>query len=343
MNLKGGAIKVKKKAIFLNAKPENMNRVYSEEAVKELRGMVDLHEVCISKCEIISNREVLSNAELAFSTWGMPDFTENEIMEYMPNLKVVFYGAGSVQRFARPFLNCGVNVVSAWVANAVPVAEYAASQIVLANKGFYINTILCKKNRTEARKLFSKFPGNYSVKVGIIGAGMIGRMVINLLKQYNVDIMVFDPFLADDKASELGVTKHSLTEIFATCQTISNHLANNPQTVGIMNEEHFNLMLDNATFINTGRGAQVVEEDLIEALKAVPTRTAVLDVTYPEPVREDSEFLKMDNVFLTSHIAGSSGNEVHRMAWYMIDEFKRYEKGEELLYNVTPKMLETMA
>ncbi len=343
MNEKEKVRIMKKKAVILTGKPENVKRVYTEDVLKELRELVDLHERLIGKDDFLTDREVLKQAEVAFSTWGMLQLTEEEIKKFLPNLKAVFYSAGSVQSFAHPFLSCGVKVMSAWAANAVPVAEYSTAQIILANKGFYQNAVLYKKNHTQASKFFSTFPGNYSVKVGILGAGMIGTRVIELLKPYKIDVMVFDPFLSDERAKELGVTKHSLTEIFSSCQTISNHLANNPQTVGILNKEHFNRMPENATFINTGRGAQVVEDDLIRALIEVPTRTAVLDVTFPEPIKEDSRFLQMDNVFITTHIAGSAGREVERMAWYMVEEFIRYEKGEELKYNVTLEMLKTMA
>jgi len=102
-------------------------------------------------------------------------------------------------------------------------------------------------------------------------------------------------------------------------------------------------MKKNATFINTGRGAQVVEKDLISALKEEPDRTAVLDVTFPEPPMPDSPFYTMKNVFLTPHIAGSAGDECMRMGDYMVDEANRYLKGEPFKYEVTLKMLETMA
>ena len=72
------------------------------------------------------------DVEVVFSTWGMPAMTEAEIRECFPALKAVFYGAGSVQNFARPFLNAGVRVYSAWQANAVPVVQYAFAQILLA-------------------------------------------------------------------------------------------------------------------------------------------------------------------------------------------------------------------
>ena len=90
-------------------------------------------------------------------------------------------------------------------------------------------------------------------------------------------------------------------------------------------------------------GAQVVEADLARALEEVPTRTAVLDVTYPEPPRPDCPLLGLPNVFFTPHIAGSAGDEVCRMGEFMVEEFRRYTSGMETRYQVTLKMLETMA
>ncbi len=124
---------------------------------------------------------------------------------------------------------------------------------------------------------------------------------------------------------------------------ISNHLANNSETVGIINKNHFSRMKSHASFINTGRGAQVVEEDMVEALRRNKTISAVLDVTYPEPPEQDSPLYTLDNVFLTPHIAGSLGNEVHRMGEYMLDEFRKYDRGEAVRYSVTLEMLKTMA
>ena len=102
-------------------------------------------------------------------------------------------------------------------------------------------------------------------------------------------------------------------------------------------------MKPHAVFINTGRGAQVVEDDMIAALYDVPTRAAVLDVTWPEPPNADSPLYTMPNVFLTPHIAGSLGNEVHRMAEYMYEEYCSFDAGEPTRYSVSLKMLETMA
>lgn len=99
-----------------------------------------------------------------------------------------------------------------------------------------------------------------------------------------------------------------------------------------------------AVFINTGRGAQVDMQALIDEMRAHPGRTALLDVTDPEePPREDSELYRLDNVFLTPHIAGSIGYETHRLADFMVEEYEQIAAGKPARHAVTLAMLETMA
>jgi phosphoglycerate dehydrogenase-like enzyme len=249
-----------------------------------------------------------------------------------------------VQFFARPFLACGVKVFSAWAANAVPVAEMTVAEIILANKGFFLSSrVFRAAGKPEATKVFSRCRGNYGETVGIIGAGMIGKLVINMLKSYYLKVLVFDPFLSDADADALGVEKCSLERLFSESFVVSNHLANNAQTVGMLNYDLFKLMRENAVFLNTGRGAQVVEDDLVRILREREDLTALLDVTYPEPPVKDHPFYTLPNCILTPHIAGSAGDEVHRMAAYMHREFEHYLRGEECAYEVSLEMLKTMA
>ncbi len=331
----------KKKAVLFAESKHNIDRVFSDSTKKELEELFDLKTI-YSKAELLglSDKEKIA---FIFSTWGMPQFSVDEVKS-LSALECVFYAAGSVQQFAREFIVSGVKVFSAWAANAIPVAEYTVAQIILANKGFFGSSVIEKKcDREGAKEHFFTFRGNYGQKVGIIGAGMIGKLVIQMLQAYNLEVLVFDPFLPDEKAAELGVRKKSLEELFSECVVVSNHLANNPQTVGMLNYSLFSKMPANGVFINTGRGAQVVEEDLCKALQEEPNRFAVLDVTWPEPAPAGHPFYSLENVVLTPHIAGSAGDETHRMAEFMLHEYKLYADGKPLRYEVTEKMLETMA
>ena len=288
--------------------------------------------------------EDLSDVVAIFSTWGTPKLTEEEIKKHLPALKYVFYAAGSVQQFARPYMSCGVRVFSAWQANAVPVAEYSVAQIILATKGFfslYPRTKL--EPREEMVEVKRNFKGNYGARVGILGDGAIGSLVIKELRRYKLDLWVFSITMTEERARELGVRLASLEEIFSECDVISNHLANNEQTKGIINKKLIDSMRPYTTFINTGRGAQVDEAALAEKLASDKTIAAALDVTFPEPPEADSPLLKLDNVTLTPHIAGSDGLEVERMSQYMIDEARRILHGESPLYEVSLEMLKTMA
>jgi phosphoglycerate dehydrogenase-like enzyme len=279
-----------------------------------------------------------------FSTWGMPPLSSAQIRRFFPRLRRVFYAAGSVQQFARPFLACGVRVFSAWGANAVPVAEYTVSQIVLANAGFFAAAALQSAGKTQqAGKVKAQYPGNYGAKVGLLGLGMIGRRVADMLRAYALEVLACDPFLPQETADALGVRPASLTEIFQTCQVVSNHMANNEQTRGMLGYDLFAGMPPYATFLNTGRGAQVVEADLVRALTERPDLYAVLDVTWPEPPAPGHPFYTLPNAVLTPHIAGSKGDEVHRMAQYMFDEYQRVIRGQPAQWEVTLPMLETMA
>ncbi len=323
---------------------QKFNWVYSKEVLQTLQKQDGFDGQVYSKDDILRAPAQFVDAEYIFSTWGMPAFTEEEIGLCFPKLRCVFYAAGTVQAFARPFLNCGVQVYSAWAANAVPVAEYTVAQIVLANKGFFASTrAMGQGGYAGAKRVFASYSGNYGAKVGIVGAGMIGKLVIQMLKAYKVEVLVYDPFLPDEVADSLKVRKVSLDEIFSTCSVVSNHLANNAETRGIFKYSLFSLLPQNATFLNTGRGAQVVETDLIRVLSERPDLTAILDVTAPEPPKVDCPLYTLENCILTPHIAGSSGDEVHRMAEYMLAEFEAYRLGEPTRYAVTLAMLKTMA
>lgn len=320
-----------------------LKRVFTEEIIAKLGGYVELYPGLIDGSNLEARRGALRDVEAVFSSWWMPELTAAELETYLPNLKIVFYGSGTVQYFARPFLSRGVTVVSARAANSSAVAEYTMAQILLANKGFFQNTVRIKRDYEAARSFSDRFTGNHRAKIGILGAGMIGSMVIGLLRPFNLEVKVYDPYLTAERARELGVERWSLEEIFSGCHVISNHVPNLPETIGMLKYEILRRMKPYATLINTGRGAQIAEDGLIRALREDGTRTAVLDVTEPEPPLPDSPLWTLENVTLTSHIAGSMGLEMERLGELIVQETARYAAGQPPEYAVSAEMLETMA
>ena len=310
----------KLKAVFVCAKKETVDYVYSEAQRKQIAEVADLMPEIVNAGNFDSVD--LKDVEVIFSTWGMMCFT-GEQLDRMPNLKAVFYGAGATDYFARPLLARGIKVISAWKANAIPVAEFVLAQIILSMKNYFSNNW---NNKFAG-------PGCYGETVALIGAGAISSKLQEMLKVLNLNVLVI-PSRPERRTV-------SLEEAFRTAYVVSNHLPNREDNQKVLTKELFASMRQGATFINTGRGAQVDEAGLIEVLKARPDLTALLDVTFPEPPEAGSELYTLPNVRLTSHIAGSLNDEVHRMADYVIGDYLHFAAGEPLEHEVTEEMLMT--
>jgi phosphoglycerate dehydrogenase-like enzyme len=318
--------------------------IFSDYNMEVLLEIIDISPMIVDRNRLEENASLLCDADFIFSTWGLGFLSQQEILRYFPRLQAVFYAAGSVRHFVRPFFNCGIRIFSARTAHAVPVAEYTLAQILLAGKGVQRLNAQYKQQGYEAAKAFAgKFDGNYYGRIGILGAGNVGTKLIELLKPFSMDILVYDPFLTPERAEELGVHKASLDILFSTCNVITNHMASNDRTRNSIHYDRLCQMQDYTTLINTAQGDQINMEDLIRFLSANKTITAILDVTEPEPLSPGHPLLAMDNVILTPRIAGSMGNELARMGEYMVRECKAYVHHEPLKYEITEDMLDIIA
>lgn len=322
---------MKRKSAFFNTSGwESIDYVYGNGRRDKVVEMTDMYPELITAENFEEHVDKLQELEVIFSTWGMVGLSEEQI-GCLPALKAVFYAAGATDGFARPFLKRDIILCSAWQANAIPVAEFCVGQILLSLKGFFRNTR--EFTKPEAYKKAYKGNGIFEETVALIGAGAIAQKTKELLEPYNIKVIII-PSRKENR-------EISLEEAFSKSYVVSNHLPNRSDNVGVLNADLFRSMPSGGTFINTGRGAQVNETDLITVLRERPDLTALLDVTHPEPPLADSELYKLPNVLLSSHMAGSINNEVHRMADYMIEEFQRWNRSETLKYRVLEDMLIT--
>lgn len=334
------------KAIVVTSWKERGQNVYNDRKIKEISAFLDIEHRIYTREDIISDANDLSDVDIIFGTWGMESYTVDEIKKYLPNLKILFYVGGSVKYFAIPFLEAGVRISGAWQANGVAVAEHVVSQMILGIKGVFLSRVSSASEWDKKKELVIPVKGFFRIKIGIIGSGAIGRKVIELLSNFKdnkLEIYLYSRSLTEERANELGVKKATLEEIFSECDIITNHIANNPQTQGFYSKELFELMGKQVVFINSGRGQQVVEKDLAEAMKKRPQSCALLDVTYPEPPLEDCPFWGVENIFINPHIAGSQNNELERMVDYMIDDATSFIEKKELKYEINLNTISRLA
>jgi phosphoglycerate dehydrogenase-like enzyme len=306
-----------------------------------MAALVDLYAPPQTRESVAANPALLRPCEIIFSGWGAPCI-DAAFLAAAPRLRALFYGAGSVKGVVTDALwDRAIVVTSSWGANGIPVAEYTLAQILFSLKlGWRFALQIKQQGKYPAR---TPVPGAYSSTVAIISLGMIGRLVCDLLRRFEVKVIAYDPFASAETAATLGVSLCSLDECFARADVVSLHTPWLPETEKMITGTHFRAMKQDATFINTARGAVVDEPAMIAVLQARPDLTAILDVTHPEPPKPGSPLYTLPNVILTPHIAGSMNHECRRMGHYAVEECRRFLKGEPLLWQVTKERAATLA
>jgi phosphoglycerate dehydrogenase-like enzyme len=323
------------KYAFFTDQSHRFDSVYAGKRADFLRKNFDFIPGVLTSEKLDTAANGFPDIEVVFTTWGMPELRPDQLAK-LPSLKALFYAAGSVKNFAAPLLDAGVTVCSAWTANAIPVAEFVVGHTLLACKGFFRNsTALSGASPTEWSQQAPHGPGIYGQRVAFLGLGAIAQKTIELLSPYALEVVPV--------ASRAERREVSLEDAFRTCLVVSNHLPDRADNRGILNADLFRLLPRGATFINTGRGAQVNEADLIKVWSERPDLTAILDVTSPEPPALDSPLRQMPNVHLSSHIAGSICDEIYRMTELMMAEHNRWLAGQALENEVTREVFQSMA
>jgi phosphoglycerate dehydrogenase-like enzyme len=323
---------MKPKGLYL-VNHESFENVFDRTVRQEIGELIDIEEKPVTKADLAEDTTILKPVEIIMASWGCP-MMDMAFLNAVPNLKAVFYAAGSIRPIiSDEFWDRNIIVSSAYAANAIPVAEYTVAMILFSLKLGWQH--VCNGCRRKAWPERLHVPGAYGTTIGLISFGMIGRIVHKLLKSFELPILVYDPFLSDEEAKVLNIENVTLEELFERSQVVSLHTPLLPETEGMITDAHILSMGKEATFINTARGAVVDEPGMIRALQQRPDIYAILDVTHPEPPAPDSPLHELSNVILTPHIAGSMDKECSRMGQYMLEELRRYIAGEPLRWQVT--------
>ncbi|MBI1295977.1 glycerate dehydrogenase [bacterium] len=315
--------------------------IYGPDERRDVAELVDVIAPLQTVRSVADDPTVLADVEVILSGWGMPTMDEAFLVA-APNLKAVFYGAGSIKKIVTDaFWARQIPITSAYAANAVPVIEYALAQILLSLKRTWHYMFAIREQQQYIPR--TPVPGAYGSTVGLISLGMIGSGVAEKLQQFDVHVIAYDPFIRPERAAELGVELCSLEELFHCADVVSLHAPWLDETVGMIQRDHFVAMKQDATFINTARGAIVREDEMIAVLQDRPDLWAILDVTYPEPPVPGSPLYTLPNVVLTPHIAGSLDNECRRMGRLAVEDLRKFVNGEGLTWAISREQAAIMA
>ncbi|ANZ33849.1 2-hydroxyacid dehydrogenase [Staphylococcus carnosus] len=172
-------------------------------------------------------------------------------------------------------------------------------------------------------------------KVGIFGMGDIGKAFARRLKGFEANVMYHNRSRHRIAEKELGVLYVSFDELLENSDFVICTAPLTPETKDKFNRAAFKKMRNDAIFINIGRGATVVEEDLIQALKDGEIAGAGLDVFREEPISTDHPLLKLSNAVVLPHIGSASVVTRDRMIQLSISNVKAVLEGHPPITPVT--------
>lgn len=328
--------------VALAMSPELRSALFGDEAMHRIEDVArpDWEQVLQAGASPESSNP---DTEVLLTCWGGPRL-DSTWLNAMPRLRAVIHAAGSVKGIVTEACrDRGISVSSGAAVNAVPVAEFTVAMIVLATKRVLW---LADRYRTlgpDGRpQAIAADVGTFDRTIGICGASLIGRRVIEMLRAYDVRVLLNDPFVEPAEAARLGVELVDLDELCARSDVVSLHAPALPTTRHLIDARRLRLMRDGATLINTARGILVDTEALTREL--VSGRIfAVLDHTEPEILPADSPLFGLPNVLVTPHIAGSLGTELRRLGSSAVDELARFAAGEPFAHPVRYEDLDRSA
>jgi D-3-phosphoglycerate dehydrogenase len=249
---------------------------------------------------------------------------DDALMEHAPKLRVVGRAGVGVDNIdADAATRRGIVVMNTPGANAVAVAELTIGlMLALARKLPAANSTMhagkWEKKNLQGAELRGK-------TLGILGLGRIGLEVARRAKGFGLEIIGSDPFVSAAVARENGIKLGTLDELIAGSDYITLHVGLTQQTAGVVNAKSIAAMKKGVRIINCARGELIDDAALVAALKSGQVAGAALDVFAVEPLK-DSPYFELDNVILTPHIAGSTGEAQEAVGIQIARQVREYLK-----------------
>lgn len=168
-----------------------------------------------------------------------------------------------------------------------------------------------------------------NLTIGIIGFGNVGRNVARRWRGFDPTLLAYDPFVDDDTVRECGARPVSLDDLLTESDIVTLHARLTADTRHLLDDAAFDRMDDDALLVNTARGGLIDTTALIEAIESNAIGGVALDVFEDEPIPDDSPLLRLDDVWLSPHTAGSTRDAVFNGSRIVANDLKAIVTGDE--------------
>lgn len=218
----------------------------------------------------------------------------------------------------------GIVVMNTPGGNTITTAEHTMSMIASMSRKVPQATMSMKAGKWEK----TRFMGTelYNKTLGLVGLGQIGSYVAKLAQGWSMNVIGYDPYLAVERAKQMGIEVVDLDELFHRSDVISVHTPLTNETRGLINTETIAKMKDGVMIVNCARGGIINELDLCEALKSQKVAAAAFDVFENEPVDPKHPLMDLDNFICTPHIGASTEEAQENVAIGIAEQFVDYFK-----------------
>jgi len=230
--------------------------------------------------------------------------------------------------------------------NANAVAELTIAHILAALRKIVFADRLLKSGHVKIESMedfinmYEKLRG-YELSgktVGIVGLGRIGYRVAEKLRGFNVRILVYDPYVSDEKIKSVNGKRVDLDTLLRESDIVTIHAAPTLETIELIGKSEIEKMKPTAFLFNLASPVIVDEDALFEALKKRRIAGAGLDVFGDEPVESTNRFLKLDNVVVTPHIGGDTFETIEVQSWMITEDILRFLRGERPKFLLNPQI-----
>ncbi|MGM0438161.1 MAG: 2-hydroxyacid dehydrogenase [Bacillota bacterium] len=265
-----------------------------------------------------------------------------EAIKSLPNLKLVGAARAGMENIdVEAATENGVIVEHVMGRNAQAVSDFSIGLMLSESRNIAKSHKAVKNNWWRKEFPNSDFiPEMEGKKIGLVGFGYIGQLVAKKLGGFDVEILAYDPYKTEEEIAELGATKVEKEELFKNADFVSVHARLGEDNKGMIGKKELNLMKETSYFINTARAGLIDEDALYNVLKEGKIAGAGLDVFWNEPLEEGSRWLELDNVTITSHIAGTTTEALNKSPRLLVEDINRLIKGEEPKFLVNPEVLD---
>ena len=174
--------------------------------------------------------------------------------------------------------------------------------------------------------------------LGVIGVGAIGGTVARLSRCLGMKVVGHDPFFAGSQRQRQRVPLVGLEELLEQSDMVSIHVSASANAETVLNAGHLAMMKPGSYLINTSAPWAVEESALLEQLDSGRLAGAALDVHDTHPILPSSPLLHHDKVILTPHVGGATVETVRRHSWMMVEDIRRFVRGQRPLRLANPEV-----